>query len=228
MVAVVTGGCKGLGKAFTLNLLNRGYKVYAIYNTSEESAFKLESEYSNLKCIKCDITDEESVAKFFYDIGDVDLLINNAAIAIDNEYFDKSLDEFMMVVKTNLGGTFNVSKIAAKHMKTNGSIINISSNNTLGNHNKISMDYDASKAGVNLLTLDFAEALKLNNIKVIAVAPGWINTESVQEMNPIYLKDEMIKSNQKKLLDPTLLADRIIDLGLSDIQSGSIIEIKEI
>ena len=77
------------------------------------------------------------------------------------------------------------------------------------------MDYDASKAGINILTLDYAEALKENSTKVIAIAPGWINTESIREMNPHFLKEELKKSNQEKLIDPDLLARKIIDLANS-------------
>lgn len=227
MYALVTGGCSGLGKSFTKELLKKGYKVYALYNTSEESAKKLEQEYSNLKCIKCDITNEESVAKTLYDLEDLDLVINNAGIAKDNEYFDKTLEEFMEVLKTNLGGCFVVSKFAAKRLKNSGTIINISSNNALNNYNPLSMDYDASKVGINMLTKDFAIALKNLKIKVVSVCPGWINTESIQEMNPLFLKEEMKKSNQKELLDPDLLASKILNIS-SELNSGDIIEIKEL
>lgn len=228
MLGVVTGGCQGLGKSLTIELLNRGYEVVATYLTSEEEASEMENMYDKLTCVKCDVTKQEEVGKLFFNLDDVDLVINNAAIAKDNEYFDKSLDEFMEVVKVNLGGTFIVSRFAATRLKIGGTIINISSNNTLGNNSPLSMDYDASKAGVNLLTKDYAEALKSLNVKVIAVAPGWIGTNAVLEMNPEFLKKEMEKVKQKELIDPEKLASKIIDLVDEDIETGSIIEIKEV
>lgn len=234
MKAVVTGGCRGLGLAFTLELLARGYEVVATYLTSEDSAKKLESEYANLKCIKCDVSDEESVSSLFYewtctDAEKIDLVIHNAAIAKDN-YFDlKSLEEFMEVVRVNLGGTFVVDRFATKVLNRGGVIINISSNNTLGYHNPISMDYDASKAGVNMLTKDFALSLEELDLdqKIVAIAPGWINTEAVDAADPTYIHDELVRGCQKELLDPRELAKEIID-NIQNYKSGDIVEIKEV
>lgn len=224
MKALVTGGCSGLGLYFTKSLLNRGYQVIALYHTSENKAHELESKYPNLKCIKCDIRDEDKVAVIFADIKKVDIIINNAALAVDNDYRDKSYQEFMDVLSVNVGGAFNVIKHGSKYM-SDGIIINISSDNTLGNNSPLSMDYDASKAGLNMLTIDFSEAL--DNIKVIAYAPGWIKTQAVEEMNPIYLREQLVKNKQDKLLDPYLLVEFILD-DYKIHDSGSIIPIKEV
>ena len=226
MRAVVTGGVKGLGRAFTLELLSRGYEVVATYLTSEEEAKELESTYENLKCVKLDVSSQDEVSKIFWELEDLDLVINNAAIAKDAAWPFKSLDDFMEVVKVNLGGVFIVSRYAATRMM-GGTIINISSNNTLGYHNPISMDYDASKAGVNMLTLDFAEALKALEIKVVAIAPGWIDTEAISEADPKYIEEELCRSDQKELLNPQMLAKKIID-DIPNYKSGDVIEIKEV
>ncbi|MCX4364209.1 MAG: SDR family NAD(P)-dependent oxidoreductase [Bacilli bacterium] len=226
MRAVVTGGVKGLGRAFTLELLNRGYEVIATYLTSEKEAKELESKYENLKCFKCDVTNQVEVSKFFWEMDDLDLLINNAAIAKDENWLFKSLDNFMEVVKVNLGGVFIVSRYAVTRMM-GGTIINISSNNTLGYHNPISMDYDASKAGVNMLTKDFADALKELEIKVVAIAPGWIDTEAIKEADPKYIEAELARGDQSELIDPNLLAKKILD-DMPNYKSGDIIEIKEV
>lgn len=226
MRAIVTGGVKGLGRAFTLELLSRGYEVVATYLTSGYAALELESKYDNLKCVKCDVSNQAEVSQFFSDLEDVNLVINNAAIAKDEDWQFKSLDDFMKVVKVNLGGVFIVSKYAAMKM-SGGVIINISSNNTLGYHNPISMDYDASKAGVNMLTRDFADALKKLKIKVVAIAPGWIDTEAIRDADPRYIEDELARSEQRELLNPRELAKKIID-DIPNYKSGEIVEIKEV
>lgn len=219
MKALVTGGCSGLGLSFTKELLSRGYEVIALYNTSRDI-----SEISpNLTCIKCDIRDENLLSDIVSNIDKVDLLINNASIAIDNDYMSKSYNEFMEVLSVNVGGTFNVIKYVSKIMD-NGTIINISSDNTIGNNSPISMDYDASKAGINLLTLNFSEVL---NSKVVAYLPGWIATDSVKSMNPEYLREQLEKNEQKELLDPDLLVKEILD-DVVNQDSGSLIPIKEI
>lgn len=227
MIAVVTGGCQGLGLDFTKELLNRGYEVIATYLTSEKKAQKLALEYPNLKVKKCDITNEEDVINLFKEIPNIDLLINNAALAMDNNYENKSFAEFMSIVTVNLGGTYLVTKEAVSKLKENSIIINISSNNSINNNSPLSMDYDASKAGINLLTKDFAEALENLKIKVVAVAPGWIATPAVLDMNPIFLKEEMAKTNQRELINPELLVKKIIN-EMTFYENGSVNLIEEI
>lgn len=225
MIAVVTGGCSGLGKCFTEYLLGIGYKVYALYNSSIDSALELETLYDNVRCIKCDIRKEEEVEKVLFNIDDIDLLINNAGIAKDNEYENKSKKEFMSVLETNVVGTFLVIKYAMSKLNKKGIIINISSNNAIDNYSPLSMDYDASKAGVNMLTKDFARIM--NNQKIISICPGWIKTDSIKEMNQDYLDKEMKSVGQNKLIDPNELAKYVVD-KMDDFENGDIIEIKEL
>lgn len=106
-----------------------------------------------------------------------------------------------------------------------GIIINISSNNAIDNYSPLSMDYDASKAGVNMLTKDFARIM--NNQKIISICPGWIKTDSIKEMNQDYLDKEMKSVGQNKLIDPNELAKYVVD-KMDDFENGDIIEIKEL
>lgn len=218
MKAIVTGGCRGLGYAFTKYLASLGYTVYALYNTT-----KLKEE-ENIIPLHCDISNEMEIIDVLNKIGPIDLLINNAALSLDNEYQDKTKEEFMKVLEVNVVGTFLMIKHSIKHLTKEGTIINISSNNTLGNNSPLSMDYDASKAGINMITKNFSEILPQ---KVVAICPGWINTEAVQEMNPEYLKEEMAKVNQKELINPNSLVKKILS-ELDTYQTGDIIEIKEL
>lgn len=222
MKAVVTGGCSGLGACFTNELMKRGYEVFPLYNTSSDAAKKMASEHVFPK--HCDITNEEEIIETFADIEDIDILINNAGYACDNFYLDKTKKEFMHVLEVNVVGTFLVTKYAFNKIN-NGVVINISSNNAIDNYNPISMDYDASKAGVNMLTKDFAQIK--SNVKVISICPGWIETDAVKEMNPSYLEQEMAKVNQTKLIEPQELVNYVLD-HLDSYQNGDIIEIKEV
>ena len=224
MVAVVTGGCKGLGETFTKYLLSLGYKVYAIYNKSVDNAYIMENEYDSLRCIKCDIRKESEVDNTFFNIDNIDLLINNAAISKDADIYEKSGKDFLSVLETNVVGTFLVTKYALPKMSENGVIINISSNNSIDNYNPISIDYDASKAGVNMLTKDFS---CFTDKKVVAYAPGWIRTSEVMNMNQDFLKLEMEKVSQEKLIDPPDLVKYIIE-DVKTRESGEIVEVKNL
>lgn len=226
MIAVVTGGCSGLGLCFSKYLASIGYKVYALYNSSVDNALELESEYDNIRCIKCDIRNELEVENTFFNIDNIDLLINNAAISKDNDYKNKTKKEFMSVLETNLVGTFLVIKNAIDKLNKNGIIINISSNNALSAYKPYSIDYDASKAGVNMLTLDFGSVVD-NSKKVISICPGWINTDSINNMNQAYLKECLKEDKQSKLIEPDDLVKYIIS-NLDKFNNKDIIEIKEL
>lgn len=226
-IGVVTGSAKGIGKELIINLAKKNYDVIITYLTSEKEALDLKKyvvdNYNvNALAIKCDITKEEDIINLKNTIlekyNHIDLLINNAAYACDNYIDEKTKDEFMKVLEVNVVGTFLVTKYLYNYMD-GGVIVNVSSTDSIDTYNEISMDYCASKAGINSLTKTFA--LSFKNIKVIGVMPNWTNTESIKEMNPEYLKSELKRINQEKLEDPKDVAMNIINLiNDKDIQSG--------
>ena len=88
------------------------------------------------------------------------------------------------------------------------------------------MDYSASKAGLNSLTKTLSLALK--NVKVIAVMPGWIDTESIREMNPEFLDSELKRIGQEKLSTVEDVSKQIINIIKDEqIKSGMIIELED-
>ena len=215
--AIVTGSAKGIGK-----------ELIIVYNSSKKDALYLKNEIQNkfkneVLCVKCDITNEEAIKKLKEEIVDkfksINILVNNAAYCNDNYIDDKSKEEFMKVLEVNTCGTFLVTKHLYKYITD--TIVNVSSTDAVDTYNSISMDYAASKAAINSLTKTFALAFK--NLKVIGVMPNWTNTESVKEMNPVFLKNELERIGQKKLEEPNEVAKNIISLiNNKNIKSGSI------
>ena len=231
-VAVVTGSAKGIGKELIKKLADINCDVVITYNTSKNDALELKKYVENkynveALVIKCDITNEEEIKKMRDTIIEkfqkIDILINNAAYACDNYIVDKSKEEFMKVLEVNVCGTFLVTKYLYPYLN-GGTIVNVSSKDAVDTYNPISMDYCASKAAVNSLTKTFAQ--EFLNIKVIGVMPSWVNTESIREMNPEYLKNELNRINQERLYEPYETAENIIKL-LNDknVDSGSILEV---
>ena len=216
---LITGAAKGIGRELVKVFHNNNYEVIFTYLNSCKEAKKLEKEL-DIKAYKCDITKEEDIKKLL-ELEHIDILINNAAYTQDNYYYEKTKDEFMKVLEVNVVGTFLMIKYLSKIMN-NGLIINISSADGIDTYNEVSMDYCASKAAIISLTKTFSLAL---NSKVIAVAPEWVNTEIVKDMNPLFLEEELKRTNQKRLLEPNEVANKIYDIANSEIKTGSIIRI---
>ena len=222
---LVTGGAQGLGREIVKVFARNNYNVIIGYLNSEDKALELckelHSKYNvNLIVNKLDITNEEDVKNIF-NKHDIDILINNAAFCNDDYIIDKSLEDFMNVVRINLGGTYLMCKYAER-VKI---IVNISSRDGIDTYNPISLDYSASKAGIINLSKNLS--LYYKDKKIICICPGWINTPNVNNMNPIFLNSELKRIGQKKLLDKTEVANKIYDYTFSEINSGSVVVIDE-
>lgn len=217
-VVLITGASRGIGLHLVDKLLKEGAKVIGVRNNT---LIPLEL----VDAYKCDIRNESEINELFKYIkkeyGKLDYVINCAAIDIASDITEKTKEEFMGVLEVNLVGTFLICKNALSIMEE-GVIVNISSTDATDTFNPLSMDYAASKAGVENLTKNLA--LRYPNIKICALAPNWIDTESIREMSPTYLESELKRINQKRLLTKEEVTDKIIEIiKSSKIQSGNII-----
>lgn len=220
-VALVTGSSRGIGKSIVLELAKRGCNVIINYVQNKELALDVENEVNKYGVkslvIKADISNEEEVkdmvSQIMNEFGHIDILVNNASIALDNYLENKSVEEFRKVIGVNLVGTFIVSKLVSEKM-TEGTIINIASNNGIDMQNSYSMDYDASKAGVISLTHSFARTCP--QLRVNAIAPGWINTEPVLSMNPDIIEEEKSKIIMNRFGEVDEVAKLVCFLASSD------------
>ena len=220
---LITGGSQGLGASIVNAFAANKYNIIIGYLSNKDKALELCNDVNgkyNVNCVakRIDITCKKDVKNMFNEF-DIDILINNASLSMDNYIEDKSFDEFMKVVKVNLGGTYMMCKYA-KEVKT---IINISSKDGINTYSPISLDYSSSKTGIINLSRNLS--LYYKDKKIICICPGWINTESVLSMNPDYLGKEMERIGQKELLDKDYVAKKIFELATGDVESGSVIEI---
>lgn len=228
---LITGSAKGIGKACIEKFASEGYNVVINYLTSRKEAFELKSTVETLYgikalCIKADISNEGEVKSMIEQIkntfGRLAVLINNANYQQDNHYTEKTKEEFLRVLEVNVVGTFLVTKYASKYMNE-GTVINVSSLDAADTYNELSMDYCASKAGINSLTQTFS--LALPSIKFISIMLPWVKTESVNEMFGEYLENELKRTGQKRLIEPEEVAVKVYELiGEEKIKSGSIIK----
>ena len=112
-------------------------------------------------------------------LGSIDVVINNAAVCINDFFRNKNVEDFKKTMDVNVLGAFLVSRIASKYMLNNkwGRIVNVSSTNGINTYYPICMEYDASKAALISLTHNLAIELS-PYVNVNAIAPGFIATES--------------------------------------------------
>lgn len=202
-VALVTGAGRGIGKTIAKELALSGYDVVINYNTSEKPAKELYNVLKDLNIdpmiIKCDISNEEEVKQMVNQIinkyGKIDVLVNNAGIALNSLFYEKTVEEFKQTMNVNVIGTFLVSKYVGETMIENkgGKIVNISSTNAINTYYPMCIDYDASKAAIISLTHNLAVQFA-PYVNVNAIAPGFIATESeIADMDEDFIKLETEK-----------------------------------
>ncbi len=214
-IVLITGASRGIGASIAEKFLKNNDIVYLNYNKSAKEALSLANKYPNAKTIKCDVSKEIEVQNMLNFIekesGKLDIVVNNAGIAIDTLIEDKTTDNFKNILNVNLIGPFLVSKYAQKLM-TKGSIINIASTNAFDTYYPYSLDYDASKAGLVSLTHNLA-VLYAPNIRVNAVAPGWINTQMNQNLDENFKKEECSKILLNRFGEPEEVAELVFFLA---------------
>lgn len=200
--AIVTGGARGIGRAISVKLASEGANVIicdiVIADAAEETVKLIEAEGVKGAAFKADVTSLEDAENLFKQatelFGKVDILVNNAGVTRDNLLMKMKEEEFDLVISTNLKGTYNMMKAAARPMMKAryGRIVNISSVvGVYGNPGQV--NYSASKAGVIGMTKSVAKELGSRGITCNAVAPGFIETDMTKVL-PDAVKEEMVKS----------------------------------
>ena len=225
MVAIVTGASRGIGKACALRLAKDGYTVVINYASNQAKAEETLAEVKALggdgMIYKADVSKRDEANQMVKDVakayGSIDVLVNNAGIAIDKDFEDRTVEDWYKTLSINLIGPFLVSKYVGEVMtnQKNGKIINISSTNGINSFFPTSIDYDASKAGlINLthnLAIQFAPYINVN-----CVAPGWVNTEMNQELPKELIEEETAKIYKKRFAEPNEIGKVVCFLASED------------
>ena len=191
-VAIVTGATRGIGKSIAEKFIQQGATVVFTYASSVEKAQALEKELGTqgtIKGFQSDAADYDAAQKLVEDVlaefGQIDIVVNNAGITKDNLLMRMSLEDFEKVIQVNLNAAFNLTKAVIKPMmkKRQGSIINMSSIVGLkGNAGQA--NYAASKAGLIGFSKSVALELGSRNIRCNVIAPGFIETEMTEVLDP--------------------------------------------
>lgn len=194
-IAIVTGGTRGIGKAIVLALAKEGAKIAFNYLKSDGEAKELLKEVDSLGSqalsFKFDVRDynlaKEFVEKVKEYFGGLDILVNNAGIIKDKALMMMEESDWKEVIDTNLNGYFNLARacVVGFLKQKSGSIVNITSaSGIIGTDRQT--NYSAAKAGIIGFTKALAKEVAGYNIRVNAVAPGFIDTEMTQNLKGDY------------------------------------------
>jgi 3-oxoacyl-[acyl-carrier protein] reductase len=206
--AIVTGAGRGIGNAIAMRLAREGARV-AVVSRTEENARKTADAINALRtdggdtpaatAYAVDVADHAAVQKMggqiLQDFDKIDILVNNAGVTRDGLAMRMSVEDWDLVINTNLRGAFNFVQAIVRPMtkQRSGRIINITSViGLIGNAGQI--NYAASKAGLIGLTKSLARELASRNITVNAIAPGFITTDMTA-----VLSDEIKQGLQSKI-----------------------------
>ena len=188
-VAIVTGGSRGIGRAIVELLAAAGMDVVLTYRQDSAAAAEVVAAGQGLRIAAepLDVRDAAACAALVEKVvertGKIDLLVNNAGVIRDNPLTALEDEEFRIVLETNMGGTFNMTRAVAPHMvaQRRGKIVNISS--VAGEKGgRGQSNYAASKGAINAFTRAVAVELAPRGITVNAVAPGVVETEMSRDV----------------------------------------------
>ena len=229
-ITIVTGGTRGIGKGIAKRFLEEGATVIIVGGKNKEDADKAVAELSPLgkvEAMMVDLSDAAACEKMIDDVvakyGRIDILVNNAGIQIRKWATEFPIEEFKKVIDVNMIAYYVASRTAARYMQKQGggSIVCISSGNSQCYTSQRSAD-NISKTAVNGLVATLGVEWARFNIRINAVAPGYVMTEMIQKgiNEGIVNIDNIMKViPMKRLLQPSEIASSVCFLA-SDEASG--------
>ncbi len=222
-VALVTGASRGIGRAIATSLAEAGADVAVLSRTSQiaETARMIAKKGRRTLPLMCDVSSakdlEDAVGKTLHSLGKIDILVNNAGISpIYTRTENVEEEEWDHILSVNLKGVFLCSRIVGKQMieQEFGSIINITS---VGAHVALPRlaAYCSSKAGISQLTKVLAVEWAKHNIRVNAIAPGYVETDMTEgfRKNPGLYKELIDKTPLGRLAKPEEIAGAAVFLS---------------
>ena len=228
--ALVTGAATGIGRSAALALARAGYDVALNYSSSEKAARETAAEAEKLGAktllLKCDVSDEPAVRKMLAEVerrfGRLDVLVNNAGTTASwkpKDLESLSLEEWDRVFAVNVRGLFQVTRAAVPLLKKSGGCV-VNTASIVGlRPGPQPLPYAASKAAVVSLTKTLAWNLG-PEIRVNAVAPGWMEGDWMKRMLKDKYDDLMGKRAKSTPLKRVVTADDVAESMMSLIQSN--------
>ena len=235
--AVVTGSTRGLGRAFARALAEAGANVVVVGRDAGAAA-EVEEELASVGArtatVLADVTVradvERILARTVEVFGRADVLVNNAGTCIHKPALDVTDEEWRAVMSVNVDGLWIASQVFGRHMieAGGGSIVNVGSmSGAIVNRPQWQPAYNASKAAVHHLTRSLAAEWAPSNVRVNAIAPGYMHTDMAPIHEPRFRRQWIEDAPQQRAGEPDELGPAIVFLAsdASSFMTGSVLTI---
>ena len=220
---VITGGSRGIGAAAVRSFCENGDRVTFLYEKAHEAAKQVADE-TGARAVCCDVSDEAAVQATFSEIGDVDVLINNAGICHYGLLSQITPDEWRRLFAVNVDGAFFCTRAALPSMlkKQSGCIINISSMwGQVGASCEVG--YSATKGALIAMTKALAQELGPSGIRVNAIAPGVIVTDMCANVDAQVMEELRLQTPLERLGAPSDVAQAMVYLADAEFLTGQVL-----
>ena len=236
-VAMITGSSRGMGKAEAYEFASRGYDVIVHYVNSREAAESIKADIKEKYGVRAvvigaDLMDENQTRKLaeeaLKEFGKVDVLVNNAGMALYDDFAKKTVQGFEKSMQLNLYAPFLLTQILGEQMAKNkyGKIVNIATIDVMTTYNAESAEYDASKAA--LISLTKTSSLQFQPyVNVNCVCPGWVATDMNKELPQELLDYQTSKTCKGRMAKPEEVAKLVAFLASDNAEfiDGEVIKI---
>lgn len=197
---LVTGATRGIGRAITEKLLDEGYTVYGVYKESSEQADQLSAKYGNqMKLLQANLGNAAQMVELIGQLKDIELngIVNNAGIVYLTKWDELNFDEWDETLAVNVTAPLKLAHGLKDNLQNGSSVVNVASvDGFCAAFDTVA--YSASKAALISVTKSLAAILGPRNIRVNAIAPGWVETEMTADSMPDASKElTPLKRNAK-------------------------------
>jgi len=235
--ALVTGGNRGLGLAFVRGLAEAGAEVVFVARDAQRNAaavIALAQTGVQVQAFDVDLVSDDgpaqALARTLEHLGGLDILVNNAGVAIHRPALEIPDEEWDLVIDLNLRSLWRMCRAAGQHMKDagGGNIVNVGSiSSIIVNRPQWQPSYNASKAAVHQLTKSLAAEWAPYNIRVNALAPGYVKTDMAPVDEPRFRQHWIDDVPMKRYALPAEIAPTVVYLAsdASSFMTGSIVVI---